>query len=76
MEMNGPCYAHIRELVESGSLSMEQVDACVRRILRVKFAKGLFDHPYVEERDENETLLTVEYRGGRPRPPRSSLRCC
>ena len=62
MEMNGPCYAHIRELVEAGSLSMEQVDACVRRILRVKFAKGLFDHPYVEERSEDETLLTVEYR--------------
>ncbi|HVU18580.1 MAG TPA: glycoside hydrolase family 3 N-terminal domain-containing protein [Candidatus Didemnitutus sp.] len=37
-------------LVRSGQVPMERLDEAVRGILRVKFALGLFDHPYVEER--------------------------
>src|SRR5882757_7374830 len=37
----------LRELVESGQLSMATIDARVRDILRVKFWLGLFDQPYV-----------------------------
>ncbi|HLI04097.1 MAG TPA: glycoside hydrolase family 3 N-terminal domain-containing protein [Terracidiphilus sp.] len=33
-------------LIRSGRVSMAQVDEAVRRVLRVKFALGLFDHPY------------------------------
>ncbi len=33
-------------LIRSGRVSMAQVDESVRRVLRVKFALGLFDHPY------------------------------
>jgi beta-glucosidase len=39
----------IPELVKSGKLPQQVVDEAVRRILRVKFALGLFDHPYVDE---------------------------
>jgi beta-glucosidase len=34
------------ELVRTGQVPMSVVDEAVRRVLRVKFALGLFDHPY------------------------------
>ena len=34
--------------VHDGSISEEDVDRAVRSVLRVKFALGLFDHPYVD----------------------------
>jgi len=34
------------QLVQSGAVSMRRIDDAVRRILRVKFRAGLFDHPY------------------------------
>jgi beta-glucosidase len=37
----------LRELVQSGQLPIETIDARVRDILRVKFWLGLFDQPYV-----------------------------
>lgn len=33
-------------LIESGGVSMSTLDEAVRRVLRVKFALGLFDHPF------------------------------
>ena len=35
-------------LIKSGQLPMAVVDEAVRRVLRVKFATGLFEHPYAE----------------------------
>jgi beta-glucosidase len=40
---------NIPELVKSGKLPPQVVDEAVRRVLRVKFALGLFDHPYADE---------------------------
>jgi beta-glucosidase len=34
--------------VQNGLVSMHRIDASVRRILRLKFQLGLFDHPYVD----------------------------
>jgi beta-glucosidase len=34
--------------VQSGLVSMHRIDQSVRRILRLKFELGLFDHPYVD----------------------------
>ena len=36
------------ELIRTGQLSMDVVDEAVRRVLRVKFATGLFEHPFAE----------------------------
>ncbi len=41
----------IVELVESGQISEERIDVSVRRILRDKFRLGLFDKPYVDEKE-------------------------
>jgi beta-glucosidase len=36
------------ELIRTGKVPMAVVDEAVRRVLRVKFATGLFEHPYAE----------------------------
>ena len=38
--------AELPGLIRSGRVSMAEVDESVRRVLRVKFALGLFDNPY------------------------------
>src|SRR4051794_23155944 len=35
-----------KQLLASGRISMRRIDDAVRRILRVKFRAGLFEHPY------------------------------
>src|SRR3984885_11841031 len=40
--------AELPALVKSGRVPMTVVDEAVRRVLRVKFALGLFDHPFTE----------------------------
>src|SRR5215212_4544499 len=47
------------ELLAQGRISMRRIDDAVRRILRVKFRAGLFEHPYAPvapERAEAEML--------------------
>ena len=47
MDMEGNLYGTvIAAQVRSGKIPESVVDEAVRRILRVKFALGLFDHPY------------------------------
>lgn len=41
--------AELPGLIKSGRVSMATVDESVRRVLRVKFALGLFDYPYSEQ---------------------------
>lgn len=41
--------AILTRAVEQGDVPMERIDDAVRRILRVKFALGLFEHPYANE---------------------------
>ncbi|MFD9904399.1 beta-glucosidase BglX [Streptomyces sp. NPDC059063] len=41
--------AHGKKLLRDGRISAERLDDAVTRILRLKFALGLFDHPYVDE---------------------------
>ena len=50
MDMENHLYAeYLPQLVRSGAVPESVVDEAVRRVLRVKFALGLFDHPYVNE---------------------------
>ncbi len=45
MESRG-YFGHLAALVKAGKVDVKLVDDAVRRILRVKFALGLFDDPY------------------------------
>jgi len=50
MDMEGNLYGTvIASQVRSGKIPESVVDEAVRRILRVKFALGLFEHPYTAE---------------------------
>jgi beta-glucosidase len=50
MDMQSDIYLpKLPELVRSGRVPMARVNDAVRRILRIKFDLGLFDHPYVKE---------------------------
>ncbi len=40
--------AELPALVKSGSVPMPVVDEAVRRVLRLKFALGIFEHPYTD----------------------------
>lgn len=48
------------ELVRTGQVPMSVVDEAVRRVLRVKFALGLFEHPYA--RGTEVTAAVPEHR--------------
>ena len=39
----------VLQLVEAGKLTEERIDVSVKRLLRQKFALGLFDNPFVDE---------------------------
>ena len=40
---------YLKELVESGEVSMETLDEMVANVLRLKYRLGLFDNPYIDE---------------------------
>jgi len=62
-QFGGETASHlVVELVASGELSEARIDISARRILRLKFALGLFDDPYVDVDAVAATLGTAEAR--------------
>ena len=53
---NGP------DLLKDGKVSQATIDEAVRRILRIKFRLGLFEHPYADEATEAGSILTAANR--------------
>ncbi|MFL6015553.1 MAG: beta-glucosidase BglX [Gaiellaceae bacterium] len=55
--------SHIRDnaeqLLAEHRISMARIDDAVKRILRVKFRAGLFDHPYVDQAKANDPASFV-----------------
>lgn len=50
MDMDSMLYhRHLEDLVAEGRVKEEAIDEAVRRILRVKFALGLFENPYARK---------------------------
>ena len=61
MDMQSNLYhRHMLQLVQSGKVPQSEIDEAVRRILRMKFAMGLFAHPYVDESKEAGAMLRPE----------------
>ncbi len=63
MDMVDASYLTLANAVKEGRLSESVIDSSVRRILRAKFALGLFDRPHVDEQREAAILLATEHRG-------------
>jgi beta-glucosidase len=61
MDMTSSLYHdHLVQLVRSGAVTEANVDESVRRVLRVKFALGLFEHPYTDEGRAKQAFLLPE----------------
>jgi beta-glucosidase len=48
------------QLLKQNKITQATIDEAVRRILRIKFRLGLFDHPYTDEARESNALLRPE----------------
>jgi beta-glucosidase len=63
MEMVSRLYGkHLAQLVRDGKLSQTTIDEAVRRILRIKFRLGLFDHPYADPARESVMIMNSAHR--------------
>jgi len=66
MDMESNAYLrHLPNAVKAGQVSQAAVDEAVRRILRVKFALGLFEKPYVDEKNAITTLPAANVAAAR-----------
>ena len=64
VDMESAAYeTKLKSLVEKGVVSIDLLDDAVRRVLRVKFALGLFDDPYKygNAEEEQQILLSDEH---------------
>src|SRR5262249_5042635 len=63
MDMVSGAYAqHLAALVDEGAVPEQLVDEAVRRVLRLKFALGLFEHPYTDETLASQMILRDDFR--------------
>jgi beta-glucosidase len=59
---DGEAYAKLPEALAAGLVSQDQIDAAVRRMLRMKFQAGLFEHPYADVRHAEAVTGNAEAR--------------
>jgi beta-glucosidase len=63
MDMVSDAYHdHLLDLVEEGVVPIDIVEKATRRILRLKFALGLFENPYVDGEAAEATFLQPAFR--------------
>lgn len=62
MDMQANLYAtYLPGLARDGKLKESAIDESVRRVLRTKFALGLFEHPYTDEALADSVLLRADH---------------
>ena len=63
MEMGSETYsAHLKQLVDDGTVSTKQLNDLVRPILTAKYRLGLFDQPYTEATESRHTDMLTAHR--------------
>ncbi len=61
MDMTDRVYQeNLGQLIKENKVSMSRVDDAVKRVLRVKFRMGLFEHPYTTMVEESQRYLQPE----------------
>ncbi|MGQ9515253.1 MAG: glycoside hydrolase family 3 N-terminal domain-containing protein [Thermoproteota archaeon] len=61
MDMCADVYRRsLAQLVKERKISLKLIDEAVRRILRIKFKLGLFEHPYVDTELSGKTIKSKE----------------
>ena len=65
VDLGGNCFAQLVEAVKNGTVSEKALNTAVKRVLRLKFEMGLFEHPYVEAKtaarnvNDNHAIATA-----------------
>ena len=54
-------YQHLVSMVRTGRLPVAVVDRAARRVLRAKFALGLFDHPYTDSAEAERVVASAPH---------------
>jgi beta-glucosidase len=67
------CTDLLLDLVRSGQVTEERIDASARRLLLVKFRLGLFDDPYVDEDAAEQIVGSPEFRAAGHRAQAASV---
>ncbi len=63
MDMASSTYlGNLANLVQDGSLTVDEIDEMVRPILTLKFQMGLFENPYVDETLLDQVVARPEHR--------------
>ncbi len=63
MDMSSFSYrTHLAQALREGRISEQMIDTAVRRVLRAKFALGLFQHPYADPQREKRVMLRPTHR--------------
>ncbi len=63
MDMASSTYlGNLANLVQDGSLTIDEIDEMVRPILTLKFQMGLFENPYVDETLLDQVVARPEHR--------------
>lgn len=73
VEMKSRTFLNLVKLVETGRIDPKIVDDAVRRVLRIKFRLGIFDHPYIDEVKAGTMQLTPEHRAAARRIAAESM---
>jgi beta-glucosidase len=74
MEMVSTNYVdHGAALLRAGLITLREIDDAVRRILRVKFRLGLFDHPYIDPAGAVTTISPAHAKAARTVGARSMV---
>lgn len=60
VDLGGNCYVRLADAVRDGKVSEETLNQAVRRVLRLKFEMGLFEHPYVDEKTAGKLVNNAE----------------
>lgn len=66
-------YATLGKMVEEGKLTEKELDENVRHILRVKFQMGLFEKPYIDEKQGLELRDNPQFRSLARKAARESI---
>lgn len=63
MDMMSHAYdAYLEQLLHEGAIDSATIDRAVRRVLKVKFELGLFEHPYTPDAKDDSRFLRPESR--------------
>ncbi|MBQ8611277.1 MAG: beta-glucosidase BglX [Oscillospiraceae bacterium] len=74
MDMGCRCYIeNLADRLQRGEISLQQIDDAVRHVLGVKFALGLFEHPYVDPTLADRLYLCAEHRAAARDAARRSM---